>query len=74
MLDVLIKNAKIIDGSGRPAFTGCVGIKDGKIAVVRETEKAADVIDAAGRYVVPGFIDAHSHGDYLKQRKALQRR
>lgn len=65
MLDVLIKNAKIIDGSGRPAFTGCIGIKDGKIAVVRETEKAADVIDAAGRYVVPGFIDAHSHGDLI---------
>jgi len=44
MLDVLIKNAKIIDGSGRPAFTGCVGIKDGKIAVVRETEKPADTL------------------------------
>ncbi len=65
MLDCLIKNAKIIDGTGAPAYSGCVGIKDGKFVMAKGTEESEKVIDAAGRYVVPGFIDAHSHGDFI---------
>lgn len=65
MLDVLIKNAKVIDGSGAAAYNGCVGIRDGKIVIAEGTEEAKQVIDAAGRYVCPGFIDAHSHGDMI---------
>lgn len=65
MLDVLIKNAKIIDGSGKEAYDGCVGIRDGKIVLTDESESAKQVIDAAGRFVSPGFIDAHSHGDLI---------
>ena len=65
MLDYLIKNARIVDGSGSPAFTGCIGIKDGKFVSVRGDEPAIRVIDAAGRIATPGFIDAHSHGDLI---------
>ncbi len=65
MLDFLIKNAKIIDGTGAPAFDGYIGIKNKKIVMAKGTEEAENVIDAKGRYVVPGFIDAHSHGDLI---------
>lgn len=65
MLDVLIKNANVIDGSGAPAFAGNVGILNGKLVMAQGNEDAKEVIDAAGRYVCPGFIDAHSHGDMI---------
>lgn len=65
MLDYLVKNAKIIDGSGSPCYQGAIGVKDGKLVTVNGTEEAENIIDAAGRYVVPGFIDAHSHGDHI---------
>jgi len=63
--DYIIKNGNIIDGSGTPAFKGDVGIKDGKIAAVGSLEEAyaATVIDAEGKWVTPGFIDIHRHGD-----------
>ncbi len=65
MLDVLIKNARIIDGSGAPAYEGNIGIRDDKIVTAEGDENAKEVIDAAGRYVCPGFIDSHSHGDLI---------
>ena len=65
MLDCLIKNARIIDGTGAPAYDGHLGIKDGKLVIANGSEEAAQVIDAAGRCVTPGFIDAHSHGDLI---------
>ena len=63
MLDLLIQNGTLIDGSGAPARHGSIGMKDGKLVAANGTEEAARVIDAAGRIVCPGFIDAHSHGD-----------
>ena len=65
MLDILIINGTVIDGSGAPGYKGCVGIKDGKLVSAKGDEPAARVIDAAGKVVCPGFIDAHSHGDYV---------
>lgn len=65
MIDVLIKNAKIIDGTGNPAYEGAIGIRGSKLVIPAEDETAAEVIDAAGRCVCPGFIDAHSHGDLI---------
>ena len=65
MLDILIQNATVIDGSGKPAYTGSVGIKDGKLVMQPGNAPASRVIDAAGRVVCPGFIDAHSHGDHI---------
>ena len=65
MLDYVIKNARIIDGTGKPSFIGSVGIQAGKLVMIHGKEKARQVIDAAGRCLAPGFIDAHSHGDIL---------
>jgi len=60
--DVLIRNARVIDGAGNPWFRADVGIKDGKItAIGRLDGQAAKTIDAAERVLAPGFIDVHTH-------------
>ena len=61
-LDYLITNAKIVDGTGKPAFIGDVGIKNGKIGL-SPSEISDKTIDGTGMVLVPGFIDAHSHAD-----------
>lgn len=66
MLDTLIQNCTILDGSGAPAYLGSVGMEKGKLQVFRAGDPlpaAGEVIDATGLTVTPGFIDAHSHGD-----------
>lgn len=68
--DLLITNAQIIDGTGADAFSGNVLVDDGIIQKVGEfatdTIQAVQTIDADGRVVSPGFIDAHSHGDPIE--------
>jgi N-acyl-D-amino-acid deacylase len=62
--DLLIKNGRIVDGSGMPAFCGDVGIKDGKIVELGKLGGPAKrTIDAGGRVVAPGFVDNHCHYD-----------
>jgi len=63
--DLIVKGGWVIDGSGGPAFRADVGVSGTKVAAVGPLDgcEAARVIDASGRYVVPGFIDAHVHGD-----------
>lgn len=64
MLDLIIKNGKIIDGSGSDAIYGDIGIKNGKIVEIGKIDDTAvKVIDAEGLTVTPGFIDSHSHSD-----------
>ncbi len=65
MLDVLIKGAVVIDGTGAPGYRGTIGVKDGKIVLNPALYEAKNVIDANGLYLCPGFIDAHSHGDMV---------
>ena len=64
-METLIQNCTIYDGTGAPAYLGSVGFDSGKIRVFRAGEAPAvhAVIDAGGLALVPGFIDAHSHGD-----------
>jgi imidazolonepropionase-like amidohydrolase len=63
--NLVISNARILDGTGRVIERGAVVVRDGKIASVAAGNPAAvpgaRVIDARGRTVMPGFIDAHRH-------------
>jgi len=63
--DLVITNAMIIDGSGQPAFTGDIGIRDDSLVKIGsiKAKKAARIIDADGFVVTPGFIDMHTHCD-----------
>ena len=64
MSTMLIKNGRVIDGTGAASINADVLVKDGKIAAIGTiTEPADQVIDAAGLAVAPGFIDTHSHSD-----------
>ncbi len=65
--DILIKNGKIINGAGNPWYKADIGVKDGKIVKIRPkiTEDAKKEINAEGSIVCPGFIDIHSHTDYI---------
>jgi N-acyl-D-aspartate/D-glutamate deacylase len=62
--DLVIRNGKIIDGSGADAFEGDVAVRDGRIVEVgRHLGRGKEEIDAEGRLVTPGFVDVHTHYD-----------
>jgi N-acyl-D-aspartate/D-glutamate deacylase len=62
--DLVVKDARIVDGTGRKAYDGDVAVKDGRIVAVGEVNGTATrTIDAGGQVVAPGFIDAHTHYD-----------
>jgi N-acyl-D-aspartate/D-glutamate deacylase len=69
MHDLIIRNARIVDGSGGPAYMGEVAVADGKIvAVARASDgpipgTVRRSIDAEGRLLTPGFVDIHTHYD-----------
>ncbi len=61
--DLVIRNARIVDGSGNPWFRADVAIRNGRIAHIGRvaTSEAAQTIDAKGQILAPGFIDVHTH-------------
>lgn len=66
--DLLIKNARIADGSGTPLVKGSIAVKGGKIVAIGQIEGAADqTIDAGGKVAAPGFIDVHTHSEDICQ-------
>lgn len=64
-MEILIKNAKIFDGTGNAWYSGEIGIEKEKISKIKKhiDEEAEKIIDADGKIVCPGFIDAHTHSD-----------
>jgi N-acyl-D-amino-acid deacylase len=67
MFDVIIRNAKVVTGTGNPWFWGQVGVKDGRIAAVGSHVggDGVETVDAGGNVICPGFIDPHSHSDFV---------
>ena len=65
MYDLIVRSGTIVDGTGAPSTVGDIGVKDGIITHVggRIDAGAAEVIDAKGRIVTPGFVDIHPHYD-----------
>ncbi|MEV4546006.1 N-acyl-D-amino-acid deacylase family protein [Micromonospora echinaurantiaca] len=77
-LDLLITGGTVVDGTGSPARTADVGVRDGRLLLLPagSGSAAADVLDADGLVVSPGFIDVHTHSDLLaghdEQRETLR--
>jgi N-acyl-D-amino-acid deacylase len=64
MHDLIIKNARVVDGSGAPAFSADVAVRDRRIAAVGKiAEGARRVVDAGGLALMPGIVDVHTHYD-----------
>ena len=72
--DLLITNARIVDGSGNPWFRADVAIKDGRIERIGHIgpETAARTIDARGQILAPGFIDVHTHVESIYSQPAAE--
>ncbi|WP_411114291.1 N-acyl-D-amino-acid deacylase family protein [Streptomyces sp. 029-5] len=66
-MDLVIRDVRVVDGTGGPSYRADVGVQDGRIAaILREGEprpSGARVLDAAGLALSPGFIDMHAHSD-----------
>ena len=65
LLDYVLKNGTVIDGTGRAGFRADVAVRDGTIAGIGQFDaaQARVCVDAAGKAVTPGFIDIHRHAD-----------
>ncbi len=67
MIDLLLENARIVDGTGNPWYRGDLAVDGGKIVATGRlgAVEAQRVLDVEGNVVAPGFIDIHGHSDYL---------
>jgi N-acyl-D-amino-acid deacylase len=63
--DILVRGARVVDGSGAPSFSADVAVREGLIAAVGTLNRsdARTVVEANGRHLAPGFIDIHTHSD-----------
>ena len=64
--DLIVRNGTVIDGTRAPRFEADIGVSSGRIVRIGSLQEKGDVeIDASGKIVSPGFIDAHTHDDRL---------
>ncbi|MEO2169521.1 MAG: amidohydrolase family protein [bacterium] len=64
MIDLIFRNARIVDGSGGPSRTGDLGVHDGRITAIGTVAgRAKEEVDATDLVLAPGFIDPHTHLD-----------
>ncbi|WP_110655878.1 N-acyl-D-amino-acid deacylase family protein [Salinicola halimionae] len=65
IFDVIIRRANVVDGTGREPFVADVGVRGERIVAIGDLDmaQAAQVVQAQGRYLAPGFIDVHTHDD-----------
>ena len=64
MLDLVVRDATLVDGTGAPARRADVGVADGRIAAVGTVEdRGSREVDGDGLMVAPGFVDPHTHYD-----------
>ena len=64
MYDLVIRNGKIVDGSGQPSFMGDIAIQGDRIVKIGLVEESGSKeIDAEGNLVTPGWVDIHTHYD-----------
>ena len=64
-MDLVIRNATLIDGTRAPRYQADIGLSGARIAAIGKVPKGKVEIDAKGKIVAPGFIDAHTHDDRL---------
>ncbi|WP_268800609.1 N-acyl-D-amino-acid deacylase family protein [Pseudomonas huanghezhanensis] len=71
LYDLIIRDARVIDGSDTPEFRADVAIRDGRIQRIGHLDgvSASEEFNAAGRVLAPGFIDVHTHDDTVVIRK-----
>ncbi|MBB5804844.1 N-acyl-D-amino-acid deacylase [Saccharothrix ecbatanensis] len=62
-MDIVFRGARVVDGTGAPAYLADVGVRDGRIGAIGGRIGARRVVDADGLVLAPGFIDMHSHSD-----------
>src|SRR5262245_61716041 len=73
MFDILLRNGRIIDGTGQPAYRADLAINRNRIAAIgRFHGKAEKIIEAKDLTVIPGIIDPHSHADLILPLPARQ--
>ena len=65
--DIILKNGIIVDGTGNPAYRADIGIYEDEIGAIGNLEqaRAGTVFNCTGHHIFPGFVDLHSHSDYV---------
>ncbi len=66
--DLVLRNGRVVDGTGNPAYFADIALKDGRIAAIGKVSgKGTEEVDVRGLIVAPGFIDVHTHAEEIDE-------